>query len=240
MRLVYIYHSGFAIEGNGFSILFDYYRDARLADGSCYVYDHLLRREGPLYVFASHFHPDHFNPEILTWKAEKPDIVYLLSRDILKHRRAKEGDGHFLRVGDVFQDDILRVKAFGSTDVGVSFLLDLGGKKIFHAGDLNNWHWLDESTPGEVKDAESRYLKEISRLEEETDHLDLAMFPVDPRLGTDFDRGARQLVDRIRIRIFVPMHFWEMPEKTRVAEPYVTGKGTCFRLLSAPGASMDF
>lgn len=240
MRLVYIYHSGFAIEGNGFSILFDYYRDARLADGSCYVYDHLLRREGPLYVFASHFHPDHFNPEILTWKAEKPDIVYLLSRDILKHRRAKEGDGHFLRVGEVFQDDILRAKAFGSTDVGVSFLLDLEDKKIFHAGDLNNWHWLDESTPAEVKDAEGRYLKEIGRLREETDHLDLAMFPVDPRLGTDFDRGARQLVDRLRIRIFVPMHFWEMPDKTRIVEPYITGKGTSFHLLSVPGASIDF
>lgn len=240
MRLVYIYHSGFAIEGDGFSILFDFYRDALLADGSHYVHDHLLKREGPLYVFASHFHPDHFNPEILTWKEEKPDTIYLLSRDILKRRRAKESDARFLRVGDIYQDDLLWVKAFGSTDVGVSFLLRLEGKTIFHAGDLNNWHWTDESTPEEVKDAERRYLKEVSRLREETDKLDLAMFPVDPRLGSDFDRGARQLVDRLRIAIFVPMHYWEMPDKTKVVEPYVTGKGTHFCLLPSPGASVEF
>lgn len=240
MRLVYIYHSGFAIEGDGFSILFDFYRDALLADGSHYVHDHLLKREGPLYVFASHFHPDHFNPEILTWKEEKPDTIYLLSRDILKRRRAKESDARFLRVGDIYQDDLLWVKAFGSTDVGVSFLLRLEGKTIFHAGDLNNWHWTDESTPEEVKDAERRYLKEVSRLREETDKLDLAMFPVDPRLGSDFDRGARQLVDRLRIAIFVPMHYWEMPDKTKVVEPYLTGKGTHFCLLPSPGASVEF
>lgn len=240
MRLVYIYHSGFAIEGDGFSVLFDFYRDALLADGSQYVHDHLLKREGPLYVFASHFHPDHFNPEILTWKEEKPDTIYLLSRDILKRRRAKEDDGRFLRVGDIYQDGLLWVKAFGSTDVGVSFLLRLEGKTIFHAGDLNNWHWADESTPEKVKDAEGRYLKEISRLREETDKLDLAMFPVDPRLGSDFDRGARQLVDRLRIAIFVPMHYWEMPDKTKVVEPYVTGKGTRFCLLPSPGASVEF
>lgn len=240
MRLVYIYHSGFAIEGDGFSILFDFYRDALLADGSHYVHDHLLKREGPLYVFASHFHPDHFNPEILTWKEEKPDTIYLLSRDILKRRRAKESDARFLRVGDIYQDDLLWVKAFGSTDVGVSFLLRLEGKTIFHAGDLNNWHWTDESTPEEVKDAERRYLKEVSRLREETDKLDLAMFPVDPRLGSDFDRGARQLVDRLRIAIFVPMHYWERPDKTKVVEPYVTGKGTHFCLLPSPGASVEF
>ena len=232
MRLVYIYHSGFAIEGDGFSVLFDFYRDALLADGSHYVHDHLLKREGPLYVFASHFHPDHFNPEILTWKEEKPDTIYLLSRDILKRRRAKEGDGRFLRIGDIYQDDLLWVKAFGSTDVGVSFLLRLEGKTIFHAGDLNNWHW--------TEDAEGRYLKEISRLREETDKLDLAMFPVDPRLGSDFDRGARQLVDRLRIAIFVPMHYWEMPDKTKVVEPYLTGKGTHFCLLPSPGASVEF
>ena len=240
MRLVYIYHSGFAIEGDGFSILFDFYRDALLADGSHYVHDHLLKREGPLYVFASHFHPDHFNPEILTWKEEKPDTIYLLSRDILKRRRAKESDARFLRVGDIYQDGLLWVKAFGSTDVGVSFLLRLEGKTIFHAGDLNNWHWPDESTPEEAKDAEGRYLKEVSRLREETDKLDLAMFPVDPRLGSDFDRGARQLVDRLRIAIFVPMHYWEMPDKTKVVEPYVTGKGTHFCLLPSPGASVEF
>ncbi len=28
MKLVYIYHSGFALEGEGFTVIIDYYRDS--------------------------------------------------------------------------------------------------------------------------------------------------------------------------------------------------------------------
>ena len=49
---------------------------------------------------------------------------------------------------------MLRIQAFGSTDVGISFLIHLQGKSIFHAGDLNNWHWSEESTEQEIRKAE--------------------------------------------------------------------------------------
>lgn len=60
--------------------------------------------------------------------------------------------------GDCYADDVLRVHAFGSTDVGISFLVEAEGKKIFHAGDLNNWHWMDESSEVEWKGYERDYL----------------------------------------------------------------------------------
>ena len=238
MKLTYIYHSCFVLETEQCIILFDYYKDTKGKSG--YVHDYVLGHPKPLYILSSHFHPDHFSREIFQWKEQKKNIVYLLSHDILKRKKAAEGEAIFLRKGDVYADDCMSVRAFGSTDVGVSFEVECESRKVFHAGDLNNWHWTDESTPEEVKDAERRYLKEVSRLREETDKLDLAMFPVDPRLGSDFDRGARQLVDRLRIAIFVPMHYWEMPDKTKVVEPYVTGKGTRFCLLPSPGASVEF
>lgn len=76
----------------------------------------------------------------------------ILSRDIVRRRRAKETDADvLLRRGDTYSDDMISVKAFGSTDAGVSFMVETDGKKVFHAGDLNNWHWEDESTPQEVK-----------------------------------------------------------------------------------------
>ena len=127
MRLVYIYHSGFALEADGFSILIDYFKDSDPDPAKGYVSSELLKRAGTLYILASHFHPDHFNPEVLKWKEQKPDIKYIFSKDILKRRRAKADDAIYLKKGDAYQDELLTIKAFGSTDVGISFLIETEG-----------------------------------------------------------------------------------------------------------------
>lgn len=71
MRLTYIYHSGFAIEADEFAILIDYYKDTGRSPEKGFVHEKLLNRAGTLYVLSSHFHPDHFNPEVLRWKTYK-------------------------------------------------------------------------------------------------------------------------------------------------------------------------
>jgi L-ascorbate metabolism protein UlaG (beta-lactamase superfamily) len=220
MKLTYIYHSGYAIEANGFAIVFDYYKDSGVSPMEGYVHDKLLHREGQLYVLASHFHPDHFNKDILSWKRQKEDIKYLLSTDILHEKKAKTADGLYLKQGDYYEDEHIRVQAFGSTDAGISFLVRMEGKLIFHAGDLNNWHWKDESTPNEVAEAEKAYLKELEQLAVSVGHLDLAMFPIDPRLGTDYMRGAEQFVSRIKTKIIAPMHFGEAYDKVAAFAPF--------------------
>lgn len=239
MRLVYIYHSGFVLEADGFSILIDYFKDTSPDPAKGYVRGDLLKRTGTLYILASHFHPDHFNPEVLKWKEQKQDIQYIFSKDILKRRRAKAEDAIYLKKGEVYQDDRLSINAFGSTDVGVSFLIEAGGKMIFHAGDLNNWHWKDESTPQEVAEAEGNYLKELESIAQDTPAMDLVMFPVDPRIGSDFMRGAQQFIDRIKTSIFVPMHFWERPAEVMAFAPYAERKGCRYVVLSVPGEGMD-
>lgn len=240
MRLTYIYHSGFAIEADGYAILIDYFKDTGKTPGQGFVHDELLKRPGTLYILASHFHPDHFNPEVLKWKEKKKEIVYIFSKDILKRKRAQKEDATYLLKGDFYRDENLVIEAFGSTDVGVSFLISTGGKRIFHAGDLNNWHWQDESTSEEVNEAERNYLKEVDDLVKRTDKLNLAMFPVDPRIGTDFMRGARQFVDRLKPDILVPMHFWERPAETEVFRPYAESHGCRYALLSFPGEGTEF
>ena len=239
MKLVYIYHSGFAIEAEGFSLLFDYFKDSDLDPAKGYVHTRLLRREGPLYVLASHFHPDHFNPAVLRWQEQKADIHYLFSRDILKHKRAKAEDAIYLRKGEQYVDERLRVTACGSTDVGVSFLVELNGLKIFHAGDLNNWHWEEESTPQEIAQMEGDFKKELNDLAKLAPQLDLAMFPVDPRIGGDYMRGARQFLNRIPTRCFVPMHFWGQPQKIVPFGVYAESKGTRFVLLGELGDEFE-
>ncbi len=173
---------------------------------------------------STHSHHDHYNPEILSWQELRKDIVYVFSSDILENEKAQESDAFYLSKLQIFQDRNIWIKAFGSTDVGGSFLIKAGDKQIFHAGDLNNWHWNEESTQAEVEEAQAYYLSELQLLANETKSLYLAMFPVDPRLGKDCILGATQFVETIKTELLSPMHFDEEYEKAsafkKVAEKY--------------------
>jgi len=237
MKLTYIYHSGFAIEGERFMMILDYFKDAKDA----FVRKALTSYKGRIYVFASHWHPDHFNPEILQWKQTRSDIRYIFSSDILdKKQQIVFTDVVFLEKGQAWEDDMLRVKAFGSTDVGCSFLIEAEGKQIFHAGDLNNWHWNEESTPEESQACERDFLNEVAYITETTTQLDLAMFPVDPRQGKDYMLGAKQFVERIRTAVFAPMHFGSSYEKAQAFQPIAQDAGCRFIAWNTTGETIDF
>lgn len=212
MTITFIYHSCYLIEFDGFSVIFDYYRDVPRGDGSNWVKDYLLNKEEDLYVLCSHSHSDHFNPDILNWKQRKKNITYIFS-DELKQHVITDADTHCLRKEQIFEDHRLKVKTFGSTDIGCSFLLSCNDRLFFHAGDLNNWHWNEEVGKAEALTYENNYLCELELLAEDVPHLYLAMFPVDPRLGNDYMRGAEQFVSRIETTYFLPMHFREEYEK---------------------------
>lgn len=237
MRLTYIYHSGYLIESDHFSIVIDYYKDLSKQNLIEVV---LARKDIPLYILSTHSHHDHFNPQILKWKEQRKDITYIFSCDILDNAMARKEDATFLNKEDTFQDNLLRIKAYGSTDLGVSFLIEGGGKTIFHAGDLNNWHWNEESTAEEIKEAEDFYLSELSILADEVSHINLAMFPIDPRLGKDYMKGAKQFIDTIKTDIFAPMHFGEAYTKANAFEEYAKQKGVRFIGWHDKGESINF
>ena len=55
MILDYIYHSGFAIEAEGVTVIIDYYKDSSETENNRgIVHDYLLQRPGKLYVLATH------------------------------------------------------------------------------------------------------------------------------------------------------------------------------------------
>ena len=222
MKLTYIYHSGYAIEGNDFTIIIDYYKDSGDARGI--VHERLLKNKGRLYVLCTHSHHDHFVPEILEWNKNRPDIVYVFSKELLDSGTVTNENIIFLDKLEIYTDNILEIKAFGSTDLGGSFLIKAEDKLIFHAGDLNNWHWNEESTDEEIEEAESYYDRELAVLNKYIDHLDLAMFPVDPRLGKDYMRGAEQFINTIKTGIFAPMHFGEEYNKAAAFADYASSK----------------
>ena len=216
IKLTYIFHSGFAVETDKALLVFDYWMDP------AHVIDLLLQQQKPMYVFCSHFHEDHFNPEILTWRQTKSDITYIFSKDIVRHRRCRKEDADvWMAKGATWHDTLLHVWAMGSNDSGVSWIVETAGKRLFHAGDLNNWYarFLPINAPGQLVQnletledidpvaEEKQFLGELKDIRKVTDSFDIAMFPVDGRIGNGYTLGGRQFIDRFRVGLFVPMHF---------------------------------
>ena len=231
MRLTYIFHSGFVLESEKSILIFDYWMDP--GNGM----ESVLQSKKPLYVFSSHFHEDHFTREIFEWRKRRENVTFILSKDILRHRRATKEDADvWMGKGASWSDELLSVKALGSTDSGVSWIVDTEGKRIFHAGDLNNWYarFLPEAVPGQTIYSEEfeedidpivhekQYLGELKDIRKVADGFDIVMFPVDGRIGNGYTLGGRQFIERFKVGLFVPMHFvasgfesaWRMKEFT--------------------------
>ncbi|MBQ9678222.1 MAG: MBL fold metallo-hydrolase [Prevotella sp.] len=226
MTITYIFHSGFVLETEKSILIFDYWLDPSAAVPS------FLKKGKPVYVFSSHFHEDHFNREIFEWRKQHNGITYILSKDIYKHRRANKDDADvWLAKGGTWSDGTISVWALGSTDSGVSWIVETEGKRIFHAGDLNNWYarflpckrskndYLSEAVPGQTIYSEEfdeeidpiahekQYLGELKDIRKISDCFDLVMFPIDGRIGNGYTLGGRQFIERFKVGLFVPMHF---------------------------------
>lgn len=231
MKLTYIFHSGFVLETEHSIMVFDYWMDP---SG---VMDSVLQGKKPMYVFSSHFHEDHFNRDIFKWRQQNEEVTYILSKDIFRHRRAaKEEADVWLAKGSMWSDERITVKALGSTDSGVSWIVETEGKRIFHAGDLGNWYarFLPEAVPGQTIYSEEfdeyidpiahekQFLGELKDIRKVADGFDIVMFPVDARIGNGYTLGGRQFIERFKVGLFVPMHFvasgfessWRMQEFT--------------------------
>lgn len=239
MTITYIYHSCYVIEGGRFSVIIDFFKDVKREDGTYWVRDYLLSKPLPLYVLSTHSHSDHFNPEILSWKKEKENITYVFSSEIKDKLPSTNIEIHFLNKLDVFEDERIFVQAFGSTDVGGSFAIKMDNQTLFHAGDLNNWHWRDEVPKSESCVYENNFLCELELLAEYYEEFTLSMFPCDPRLGKEFSLGAQQFIDRIRSHYLLPMHFGDDFAKINVFQEYLPENGCQYLPIHHTGQSFE-
>ncbi|HOB19998.1 MAG TPA: MBL fold metallo-hydrolase [Candidatus Atribacteria bacterium] len=240
VQIHYLYHSGFAVEISDYMLIFDYYRgdigpEKPLSAYGRAIIDRLKDYKQVL-VFASHSHFDHFNPAIFDWLDAKPDIKYILSYDI--DRAEAKGTCYFVRPYEELEVAGVKISVFGSTDIGVSFLTEVEGIKLFHAGDLNWWHWPEESTEAELTEAELQFKNEVSRLA--CRQIDIMFFPVDPRLKEHYYIGGEYIIRNVRPSLFVPMHF---AHKTGITERFaklMAGSGTETAVISSRGQTLSY
>ena len=237
MTLTYIFHSGFVLETELSILLFDYWMDP---SG---VMDGVLRSEKPMYVFSSHFHEDHFTKEIFEWKKQCEGITYILSKDIYKHRRANKEDADvWLAKGGSWSDDNIAVWALGSTDSGVSWIVETEDKRIFHASDDNPDQERYSFEMEEVFNPiahEKQFLGELKDIRKVADNFDVVMFPIDGRVGNGYTLGGRQFIERFKVGLFVPMHFTTGFESSWRMKEFTDEKNIPFWKISREGETIE-
>lgn len=234
MDITYLDHSGFAVVTSESVLVFDYYKDP------AHALDRILEKKPglPVVFFVSHHHADHFNPVIFSM-AQNHRRTYIISNDVNDFHFPDKAEIAGVSPGDIINGlpGKISVKAYGSTDAGVSFLVRTDdGHTIFHAGDLNYWHWQDESTPEEVRKAYNDFSRILFRIQQEVPAIDVLFFPVDPRQGTDYESGARLFMANIPCTYFFPMHFQKEAAKACDFDQY-TPDNTVAVCLCKPGES---
>ncbi|MBR2049033.1 MAG: MBL fold metallo-hydrolase [Oscillospiraceae bacterium] len=202
MVVRYIHHSCFLVETDDCYYLFDYEK-GQLPE---------LDGNKPIIVLSSHGHGDHYNPEIfpLLERAGMKRIRAVLSDDIPVPRnvdalQVSPGMGYDLGCGQ-------RLNAFRSTDLGVAFLIEDHDKLIYHAGDLNDWVWEEESD--DYNEQMTIHYREQIQLLSDAVHgreIDLAFVVLDPRQEKDYDRGLCYFLERLSAKQVYPMHYWDDP-----------------------------
>ncbi len=235
MKVTFLTHSAFLLEWDAFYALFD------CTFTEPYVSElPALDAKKPLLVFSSHRHEDHFDPKIFSLAGQYPLTRFFLSRDVnlSDKRRAAFGvtDELMERVTLLRPDSAavtevngveISIRTVKSTDIGVAFLVKAEGKLVYHAGDLNRWHWTDEGEDYCAKMAES-YTRAIEKLaaaaaeEMPSPLLTAAMIPFDTRLLDGYSLGALELLAAIPAKHVFPMHMWshfEFIDRFRAEHP---------------------
>lgn len=192
IKVSHIYHSGFILETQDVLMVFDYYTG-----------DIDLKNK-KTYVFVTHGHDDHYTEEIFNWRKDREDITYILSSDIAYFSTSK--DIYIMKPYETLNIDDIQIQSFGSTDQGLSLLINYKDVNIFFAGDLNWWHWPNDSIEDQ-KSEEIQFKTEIAKIRRTNTDIDIAFFPVDPRLGEGFSLGAEHIIEELSPSYLFPMHF---------------------------------
>ncbi len=189
MRVVHLYHSGVLIETESIQVFIDVISDI----------SHWIDYKKTIYFFVTHGHHDHWDSSIAKYQGDQ--VYYVISDDI--------HDFGQLRVLSVMPNrkysvGQLEVETFESTDMGVSLLIHIENFVVFHAGDLNWWHWVNDDEDKQAEEAQN-YKRIVKRLPPE--HLDVAFIPCDSRLGEAMMWASDYFMSAKSVGHLIPIHF---------------------------------
>lgn len=250
MRVNYIHHSSFYIQFEKKVLVFDYY-DGKSA-GEC-IYDGKMPEfpeDMEMYVFSSHSHRDHFDMEVLKWSYRYNKIHYIFAKEIKKKlgnsalkRLLPDRDVqeikekiHYVKPKERLEVAGVTVETLLSTDSGVAFLVECEGKNIYHAGDLNWWHWEGESEEDNQYQAKT-YQEQIGILSEK--HIDVAFVVLDARQEKDMFLGIDYFMKHVKADYVIPMHMWKQYEYIRKYKDSLTDRNVASHIVELSGENQE-
>lgn len=202
MQIKYVLHSCFTVMTRTCNYIFDYYK-GQLPQ---------LSADQPVIALFSHSHSDHFNPDLFKLLKQQgiKEIYAVLSDDIPASRIP--GD---VPVITVHPDNPYklpqgqRLSVLASTDQGGAFLIQEPEGSLYHAGDLNDWVWEDESQDYNTS-MTKEYRGQIDKLS--GIQVDVAFLPLDPRQEKNYARGILYFLEKVNPKAVYPMHYWKKPQ----------------------------
>lgn len=175
-------------------------------ENAIYIFDYTVGRLPSRYLlsnkpktfFLSRNDLDHYSESIVSF-----DLPVIAAYDFESNRLKNT---MLVSPGDSVHLGYARIYALPCTRRGVSYIIKERNHQFFFGGDFNLWHWPNMFSDVQVHDEFVRY---YSVLKEITNHgyFDLAMMTVDPIMHVDYDRGARELIHKIRPHFFMPLNF---------------------------------
>jgi len=209
VRVTYFYQSAFTVAMEKTLMVFSYRqtgleqlaREQWLSDRDFQGFNNIL-------VFVPSASAAHHDKAIYEWKQSFP-FTYVMPQEAAK-LAPRAANVRVCREGDSFSVGHCEVTAYGSSDAGLSFLAEAEGVRVYHAGDLNLWHWREENTLRDIARSEALFYEKTALLPK--DGIDVSMFPLDPNQGGYYDAGANHFIMAVRPRVFFPMHFGSRAE----------------------------
>lgn len=199
MQVTYLHHSGFSVETETKVLVFDAYT----AGGEKNYFDPAAYPDKDIFVFVSHAHEDHYDRRILEW-AQLPNVHYVLSHDV-RIDADLAGRVLFVEPHRSYEWEGIVIQTLQSNDEGVAFLVKADGRTLYHAGDLNWWHWNGEPEDFNA-DIKKSYTTEINHLKGET--ITVAFVPADLRLQDKYFWAVDYFLKTVGAKRLFPMHFW--------------------------------
>lgn len=180
-------HSTISLETTRYFFLFDWY-EGKIE----------FPKDKQAVLIATHGHGDHFHPMIFEKAPE--NAIFILSDDI----EATKNDAHWVHKDSEYTIADFKLWTFGSTDRGVSLVLETEDLHFYFAGDLNAWIWENDDKETQEKE-KNDYLVELEKIKKHS--VDVACVPIDPRLGPHAYAGIELFMDACRPKTVVPLHF---------------------------------
>lgn len=211
MKIIYIYHNCFIIDLGSKKLLFDY---PKILNEEAVNFVINTIKNNDLIVFISHSHNDHFTEEVIELRKFVKSFICITSYDVIEASNRMKNLCYEVKDGDSLKIDNIIVDVYGSSDIGVSFLLKISSIKVYYAGD--NANWKREQLPPELNEKiEKTFKKVISEIKNKEGSVDIA-FLVFCEICEDYG-GISYIVRELKPQLLVPMH---LSGNTKIFETY--------------------